>query len=86
MALAVASKLDLSGTDSSAYDFGDKPSLLDSYDYGMSGKVFRYSLQEDGKLRVVVSHGGLLMMLEGPRDQLKALEMDSMVFTLLRKQ
>lgn len=52
--LALASTLDLDGKpDDGLYNQTGEPTLLDRYEYGMYGKVFRY--EHEGAQRVYVS-------------------------------
>jgi hypothetical protein len=56
-----------------------QPSLLDSYDYAMHGRVFaiKHNTQQYRNVEVLASFGGLLFKLDGEQSQLQALEADS---------
>ncbi|KXZ43370.1 hypothetical protein GPECTOR_92g593 [Gonium pectorale] len=58
--------------------------LMDNYDYVMHGKVFKYK-DNNMKVEVFVSFGGLLMKLSGDPGKLEALEVDNNVYLLLKK-
>jgi hypothetical protein len=62
-------------------------SLADQYDYVMYGRVFKYSDDKGPVPRVVVliSFGGLLMELKGEPRFLQGIELDSIVYLLVRK-
>jgi hypothetical protein len=65
-----------------------KETLMDSYDYVMCGKVYKYSDQHSQntlKVEVYISFGGLLMKLSGDPSKLQVLSLDSRVFLLMRK-
>ena len=42
-----------------------QPSLLDNFEYGMCGKVFRYDYDDENRVAIIASFGGLLMQLKG---------------------
>ena len=56
-----------------------QPSLLDSYDYAMHGRIFaiKHNSQQYRNIEVLASFGGLLFKLDGEQSQLQALEADS---------
>ena len=84
--LALTSTLNLDGTpDADEYAPDGKPTLLDEYDYGMCGRVFRYEYQADKKVSAVASFGGLLMLLSGEQRHLVRLSLDQKVYALMRK-
>lgn len=60
-------------------------SLADKYEYVMHGKVYRCEEQQDSKLAVFISFGGLLMRLKGDTRSLQDIELDSMLYVLIRK-
>ena len=62
-----------------------QPSLLDSYDYGMCGKVFRYDHTEENKVSIIASFGGLLMQLKGEVTHLRKIKLDDRIYALLRR-
>lgn len=83
---ALTSTLRLDGKpDSDYYEPDGKPSMLDQYEYGMCGKVFRYEYLADRKVGVVASFGGLLMLLKGEQRHLVKIQMDQKVYSLIRK-
>lgn len=85
--LALVSTLDLDGKqDDGIFDQSAKPTLLDRYEYGMYGKVFKY--EHEGKERVAIyaSFGGLLMCLRGEQRHLHLIKNDSRIYCLIRKQ
>jgi hypothetical protein len=55
-----------------------QPSLLDSYDYAMHGRVFSIKHIENQNIEVQASFGGLLCRLRGEQSQLEALQCDMM--------
>lgn len=59
--------------------------LADAYDYVMRGKVYRFEEGgEGGNVKVFVSFGGLLMLLEGPWKRLAGVKMEY-VFLCVKK-
>ncbi|KAG2482491.1 hypothetical protein HYH03_018596 [Edaphochlamys debaryana] len=58
--------------------------LMDNYDYVMYGKVFKYK-DNNMKVEVYVSFGGLLMKLAGDPAKLEPIEVDNNVYLLLKK-
>jgi DNA-directed RNA polymerase I, II, and III subunit RPABC3 len=62
-----------------------QPTLLDSYEYGMCGKIFRHDSLEGNLVSVIASFGGLLMQIKGEMRHLMKLRMDSKVYALLKK-
>ncbi|EFJ45412.1 hypothetical protein VOLCADRAFT_82285 [Volvox carteri f. nagariensis] len=58
--------------------------LMDNYDYVMYGKVFKYK-DNNMKVEVYISFGGLLMKLAGDPAKLEPIEVDSNVYLLLKK-
>ena len=84
--MALAKTINLDGSPSDAtYDQSGRPTLLDKYDYGMYGKIFRYEYVGDHQVAVYVSYGGLLMKLQGDQRHLSTLVLDESVYCLLRK-
>jgi hypothetical protein len=70
--------------------FSGRQSLMDEYEYVMYGKVYKYKDTPDKdnnqvKVEVYVSYGGLLMKLSGDPRKLEELELDSNVYLLIRK-
>ncbi|KAJ1451834.1 RNA polymerase [Pelagophyceae sp. CCMP2097] len=62
-----------------------KGSLLDQYDYAMHGVVYKHFHAGGSNVEVHVSHGGLLAQLVGDQRHLAKFEVDSQVYTLIRK-
>ncbi|GFR42102.1 hypothetical protein Agub_g2944 [Astrephomene gubernaculifera] len=58
--------------------------LMDNYDYVMYGKVFKYK-DNNTKVEVFISFGGLLMKLAGDPTKLEPIEVDNNVYLLLKK-
>ncbi len=84
--MTLASTLRLDGKpDSDEFNQDGKPTLLDSYEYGMCGKVFRYDYSGDNKVSVIASYGGLLQQIIGEQRHLVRVRMDEKVYCLLRK-
>eukprot|EP00038_Savillea_parva_P009501 m.183943 g.183943 ORF g.183943 m.183943 type:complete len:146 (-) comp15977_c0_seq1:171-608(-) len=84
--LALARTLDESGApDDGVFDQSGAESLADKYEYVMHGKVYRCEEQPDSKLAVFISFGGLLMRLKGDTRSLQDIELDSMLYVLIRK-
>jgi DNA-directed RNA polymerase I, II, and III subunit RPABC3 len=84
--MTLTSTLNADGTpDSDEYAPDGKPNLLDEYDYGMAGKVFKYEYLSDRRVAVVASFGGLLMLLQGDQRHLVRIQLDQKVYALLRK-
>jgi DNA-directed RNA polymerase I, II, and III subunit RPABC3 len=85
--LALATTLDLQGKpdDAGSWSQSNELSLLDKYDYAMHGKIFRREAVESDRVAVYVSHGGLLMKLKGNSRFFAALELDTQIYTLLKK-
>mmetsp|Transcript_2204 Transcript_2204/g.3880 ORF Transcript_2204/g.3880 Transcript_2204/m.3880 type:complete len:157 (-) Transcript_2204:1975-2445(-) len=75
----------LGGNPNIQYNFLSSGSLLDDYEYGMHGKVFKYA-EENGKAIVYVSYGGLLMALKGDVQALRAktFEPDTPIYLLIK--
>ena len=65
-------------------NFGVK-TLLDSYEYGMHGKVFRYEHHEGMRVSAYVSYGGLLMKLTSHQAVLRQIRLDERLYCLIRK-
>jgi hypothetical protein len=55
-----------------------QPSLMDSYDYVMHGRIFSIKHIENQNIEVQASFGGLLCRLRGEQSQLESLQCDSM--------
>ncbi|KAG2454623.1 hypothetical protein HYH02_000464 [Chlamydomonas schloesseri] len=75
------------GSDKYDADFpaiSGRRTLMDNYDYVMYGKVFKYK-DNNMKVEVFVSFGGLLMKLAGDPAKLEPIEVDNNVYLLLKK-
>mmetsp|Transcript_12616 Transcript_12616/g.14472 ORF Transcript_12616/g.14472 Transcript_12616/m.14472 type:complete len:153 (-) Transcript_12616:177-635(-) len=84
--LALASKLNIDDEpDDGTFNQDGKPTLLDKYDYGMHGKVFRYEHEKEHDVAVYISYGGLLMKLVGKQRYLNTVELDNPIYCLIRK-
>ncbi|KAL7714079.1 DNA-directed RNA polymerases I [Entamoeba marina] len=64
-------------------DFG-KNTYMDEYDYVMHGVVFKF-VEEHGKLALIASFGGLLLMLYASSELLNEFNMDDKIFLLMKK-
>ncbi len=62
-----------------------KNSLMDKYDYVTFGKIFKYSEEQNGKVSIYASFGGLLLGITGSPSQLSNLVMDDRIYLLLKK-
>ena len=60
-------------------------SVIDEYEYVMSGRVFKISEEQGKKINVYCSFGGLLLSLRGDARTLAAIEPDSKMFLLIRQ-
>ncbi|CAG9463541.1 unnamed protein product [Pedinophyceae sp. YPF-701] len=94
--VALAYTLDLDGAEdegqygrqTQAFVKGQAPSLMDSYDYVMCGKIFRvHDKREGGQVHaeVLVSFGGLILQLVAPPKNLDGLNLDRRIYLLARK-
>jgi len=84
--LALASTLDLDGKpDDGVYNQEGKTTLLDSYDYGMHGRVFQYEFEQESKVAIYASYGGLLMKLVGDKSRLKNIDLDATLYCLIKR-
>lgn len=85
--LTLVKTLDLQGKEDDGYWHPKKnePTLIDRYDYGMYGKIYKCDQLPNNRMAVYVSHGGLLMKIVGEARILKSLEQDSKVYSLLKK-
>eukprot|EP01035_Chromulina_nebulosa_P017955 gene17955-23584_t len=85
-AVALASTISLDGSlDDGLYNPGLGPSLMDSYDYVMHGRIFAIKHIENHRIELQASFGGLLMKLKGQQALVNAFTMDTMIFILMRK-
>ena len=84
--LTLTSTLNLDGTpDADEYAPDGKPNLLDEYDYGMCGKVFKYEYVADKRVAIVASFGGLLMLIQAEQRHVIRVQLDQKIYVLLRK-
>ncbi|CAH1126435.1 unnamed protein product [Ceutorhynchus assimilis] len=64
-------------------------SRMDSFEYVMSGKVYRIegdeSFEPSSRLAAYVSFGGLLMRLQGDANNLHSFEVDQHMYLLMKK-
>jgi hypothetical protein len=63
---------------SPSYRHLEQPSLMDSYDYVMHGRIFSIKHIENQCVEVQASFGGLLCRLRGEQSQLESLQGDMM--------
>ena len=63
------------------------PTLADSYDYVVYGKVFKYerSSTSAAYVSIYASFGGLLMELKGDPTNVHGVDLDSYIYALMRK-
>lgn len=85
--MALAYTLSLNGQASAADDAFDQsgaPSLANSFEYVMHGRVFKY-LVEESAVRICISFGGLLMELKGDAKNVSSIEADRYIYLLIKK-
>lgn len=83
--VAFASTLKTDGTaEDGVYNPYPGPSLMDSYDYVMHGRIFKIEAKEGQTIDIFASFGGLLMQLSGEQSQLELLEPDAKIYMLMR--
>ena len=58
---------------------------FDKYQYVMYGTVYKYKHTKDDKVEVHLSHGGLLARVNGDEQHLHQLEVDSEIYTMVKK-
>ncbi|RKP09916.1 RNA polymerase [Thamnocephalis sphaerospora] len=63
----------------------NEPTLADSYEYVMHGRVFKYDEGNGTRVAVYVSFGGLLLCLEGDYRHLQKVMIGETVYLLMRK-
>lgn len=69
-----------------SYDlYTKKNTLLDKYDYVMYGKIFKFNEENDGRVSLFVSFGGLLLSITGNQNHLQDLKIDERIYLLLKK-
>lgn len=84
--VALSATLDLSGRpDEKRFNHTGEPSLLDKYDYGMYGRVYKSDQLDNSKVAIYVSHGGLLMKITGDARNLTEVTQSDHVYTLLKR-
>ena len=85
--LLLVSTLSLDGKEDDGYfDQDGRRTLLDDYDYGMHGKVFKYAHDDkENTVSIYASFGGLLMLLQGKQHSLKSIQLDSAIYLLMKK-
>ena len=87
--LALATTLNLQGVqgakDDEYWTQSTDISLLDKYDYGMHGKIYKKDTMEGDRTVIYVSHGGLLMRIKGQGRNFTNMDMDGYIYTLLKK-
>ncbi|KAA6390440.1 MAG: DNA-directed RNA polymerases I, II, and III subunit RPABC3 [Streblomastix strix] len=59
--------------------------LIPSFDYVMSGKVFKEEFSPPNEIAIYISYGGLLMELIGDKDALSRLALDNDVYLHIKK-
>ena len=62
-----------------------QPTLLDSYEYGMCGKIFRHDSLENNLVSIITSFGGLLMQIKGEMKHLIKLRVDMKLYALIKR-
>ncbi|KAL1361908.1 hypothetical protein HN51_010218 [Arachis hypogaea] len=86
-ALLLVPTLNLDGTpDTGYYIGGNRHSLADNFEYVMHGKL--YKITEDStreNVEVLISFGGLLMMMKGDPSHCNKFELDQKLYLLMRK-
>ncbi|CAL5206974.1 unnamed protein product [Lathyrus oleraceus] len=85
--LKVVSTLNPDGTpDTGYYNPGNRQSLADNFEYVMYGKLYRVT-ESTGreKAELLISFGGLLMMMKGDHSHFNKFELDQRLFLLIRK-
>ncbi|MED6150391.1 DNA-directed RNA polymerases II, IV and V subunit 8B [Stylosanthes scabra] len=86
-ALQLVPTLNNDGTpDSGFYIGGNRESQADKFEYVMHGKL--YKISEDStreNVEVLISFGGLLMMMKGDPSHCNKFELDQKLFLLMRK-
>ena len=87
--LVLAKSLNIDGMASPntfSYDiYTKKNTLLDKYDYVMYGKIFKYNEENDGKISLFISFGGLLLSITGNANHLQDLKIDERIYMLMKK-
>ena len=85
MTVAFASSINLDGSeDDGQFNPHPGPTLMDSYDYVMNGRIFKIEHKSGQVISILASFGGLLMELIGEQSQLERLEPDMKFYCLMR--
>lgn len=87
--VVLASTLNLDGTPDDHFSYhstanGAEPSLADSYDYVMHGRIFQIDYKKDGVVVIAASFGGLLMRLTGDQRHLSSILPDMRLYILVK--
>ena len=82
-ALATSIKTDGSADDG-VYNPHPGPTLMDSYDYVMHGRIYNIEQKKAQTIDVFASFGGLLMQITGEQSQLELLQPDMKLHMLMR--
>eukprot|EP01025_Chloroclados_australasicus_P046907 TRINITY_DN5193_c1_g3_i1.p2 TRINITY_DN5193_c1_g3~~TRINITY_DN5193_c1_g3_i1.p2 ORF type:complete len:151 (-),score=21.81 TRINITY_DN5193_c1_g3_i1:471-923(-) len=92
LTLALASSLDGSQDtghfDPQIYHDGKRPLLLDKFEFIMYGKIFKVTDKKENNLPVqelLISYGGLMMLISGDPKKLSKLCLDEHVYLLIKK-
>jgi DNA-directed RNA polymerase I, II, and III subunit RPABC3 len=84
--VVLARTLSLDGTpDDGTYNPHMGPSLADSYEYVMHGRVFNVKHIEGQRIEIQASFGGLLFRATGEQAQFESMHIDMTFFLLLRR-
>jgi len=86
--LVLASTLNLDGTPDDHFSYNSRsgePSLADTYEYVMHGRVFQIDYKKDGIIVIAISFGGLLMRLTGDQRHLSSILPDMRLYVLIKK-
>lgn len=62
-----------------------KNTLMERYEYVMHGKVFKLTEENDAKITVFVSFGGLILGLTGDPVFLNGINLDERIYFLMKK-
>jgi DNA-directed RNA polymerases I, II, and III subunit RPABC3 len=86
--LVLASTLNLDGTPDDHFSHNSRsgePSLADTYEYVMHGRVFQIDYKKDGIIVIAIIFGGLLMRLTGDQRHLSSILPDIRLYVLIKK-
>jgi len=86
--LVLASTLNLDGSPDDHFSYAPtpgEPTLADTYDYVMHGKVFDITFKKDEIVEIAASFGGLLMRLRGDQKHLSSVQPDMRLYILIKK-